>query len=47
VLHSKFDGGVTSEVRGVFTYRVNDQGLIDSMRGYWNLDMMTFGQESS
>jgi steroid delta-isomerase len=47
VLHSKFDGGFTSEVRGVFTYRVNDQGLIDSMRGYWNLDMMTFGQESS
>ena len=47
VLQSKFDGGFTSEVRGVFTYRVNDQGLIDSMRGYWNLDMMTFGQDSS
>lgn len=45
VLHSKFEGGFTSEVRGVFTYRVNDEGLIDSMRGYWNLEMMKFAQE--
>ena len=45
VLHSKFEGGVTSEVRGVFTYRVNEAGLIANMRGYWNLDMMKFGQE--
>ena len=45
VLDSKFEGGLTSSVRGVFTYRVNDEGLIDSMRGYWNLEMMTFGQE--
>jgi steroid Delta-isomerase len=45
VLRSRFDGGFTGEVRGVFTYRVNDEGLIDSMRGYWSLEMMTFGQE--
>ncbi|BDB45170.1 MULTISPECIES: ketosteroid isomerase family protein [Mycobacterium] len=45
VLDSQFEGGVTSSVRGVFTYRVNDEGLIESMRGYWNLDMMKFGQE--
>ena len=45
VLHSKFEGGFSSEVRGVFTYRVNDEGLINSMRGYWNLEMMTFAQE--
>lgn len=44
VLNSKFEGGFTSEVRGVFTYRVNDEGLINSMRGYWNLDMMKFQQ---
>ena len=44
VLDSKFEGGVTSSVRGVFTYRVNDAGLITNMRGYWNLDMMKFGQ---
>lgn len=45
VLHSKFEGGFSSEVRGVFTYRVNDEGLINSMRGYWNLEMMKFAQE--
>ncbi len=45
VLHSKFDNGITSEVRGVFTYKVNDAGLIINMRGYWNLDMMTFGTD--
>jgi steroid delta-isomerase len=32
-------------VRGVFTYRVNDAGLIANMRGYWNMDVMQFGQE--
>ncbi|WP_372507389.1 nuclear transport factor 2 family protein [Mycobacterium heckeshornense] len=45
VLRSKFDNGVTSTVRGVFTYRVNDAGLITNMRGYWNLDAMTFGRQ--
>ena len=45
VLHSKFDNGLTSSVRGVFTYRVNDEGLIASMRGYWNLDAMTFDED--
>jgi steroid delta-isomerase len=45
VLNSKFDGGFTSSVRGVFTYKVDDAGLITNMRGYWNLDMMTFGPE--
>jgi steroid delta-isomerase len=44
VLHSHFDNGVTSTVRGVFTYRVDDEGLIANMRGYWNLDVMTFGK---
>lgn len=43
VLHSRFEGGATSTVRGVFTYRVNDAGQITNMRGYWNLDVMTFG----
>ena len=46
VLHSRFDGGFTSTVRGVFAYRVDDAGLITNMRGYWNMDVMTFGQES-
>lgn len=46
VLRSKFDGGVTSAVRGVFCYRVDDDGLITNMRGYWNLEGMQFGQVS-
>jgi steroid Delta-isomerase len=45
VLRSRFEGGLTSEVRGVFTYKVNDAGLITNMRGYWNLDAMKFGKE--
>ena len=45
VLGSKFDNGITSSVRGVFTYHVNDAGQIANMRGYWNLEAMTFGNE--
>ncbi len=44
VLRSRFEGGVTSAVRGVFCYRVNDDGLITNLRGYWNLEAMQFGQ---
>ena len=45
VLRSRFEGGFTSTVRGVFTYRVNEAGLIANMRSYWNMDVMQFGQE--
>ena len=44
VLRSEFDGGMTSTVRGVFCYLVDDAGLITNMRGYWNLEAMEFGQ---
>ncbi len=44
VLRSEFEGGVTSAVRGVFCYRVDDEGLITNLRGYWNLAGMQFGQ---
>ncbi|KUI11472.1 steroid delta-isomerase [Mycobacterium sp. GA-1285] len=44
VLRSMFDNGMTSTVRGVFTYKVNDTGLLTNLRGYWNMDMMQFGQ---
>ena len=46
VLRSRFDGGFTSAVRGVFCYRVDDDGKITNMRGYWNLEGMQFGQVS-
>ena len=39
VLHNKFDD-FSSEVRGVFTYRVDDAGLLTNLRGYWNMDAM-------
>lgn len=45
VLHTKFSNGFTAKVRGVFTYRVDDDGLITNLRGYWNMDAMQFGQE--
>ena len=44
VLDSEFEGGVTSSVRGVFCYRVDDDGRITNMRGYWNLEGMQFGR---
>ena len=43
-LHFEFEGGFSSDVRGVFTYRLDDAGLLTNLRGYWNMDMMTFGQ---
>lgn len=47
VLRSEFEGGFTSSVRGVFCYRVDDDGLITNIRGYWHLKAMTFGQVSA
>ena len=44
VLRSKFPNGMTSTVRGVFTYKVDDEGLLTNLRGYWNLEGMQFGQ---
>ena len=35
----------TPRGRGVFTYRVDDAGLITNLRGYWNLEAMTFGTQ--
>jgi steroid Delta-isomerase len=44
LLRSEFDNGFASSVRGIFTYRVNKAGLLTNLRGYWNMDMMQFGQ---
>lgn len=43
VLHSAFDGGLTSSVRGIFCYKLNEDHLITNLRGYWNMDAMVFG----
>jgi steroid delta-isomerase len=45
VLRTMFPNGNTATVRGVFTYAVNDDGLISNLRGYWNMDAMQFTQE--
>ncbi len=47
LLRFTFDNGSTSSVRGVFTYRTNDAGLLTNLRGYWNMDMMKFEQPES
>lgn len=44
LLHNKFDGFSTA-VRGVFTYRVNDAGLLTNLRGYWNMDAMQISKD--
>jgi len=44
VLETTFPNGFVATVRGVFTYRVDDAGLITNLRGYWNIDAMTFSQ---
>ncbi len=42
VLETTFPNGFVATVRGVFTYRVDDSGLITNLRGFWNMDAMTF-----
>ncbi len=39
-LRFTFDNGSASAVRGIFTYKVDDTGLLTNMRGFWNMDMM-------
>jgi hypothetical protein len=33
-------GAMTGQVNGIFTYRLDDQGKIDALRGYWELEAM-------
>ena len=42
LLQFEFEGGLASSVRGIFTYRTNDAGLLTNLRGYWNMGMMKF-----
>lgn len=39
-LRFTFDNGSASGVRGIFTYKVDDAGLLTNLRGFWNMDMM-------
>lgn len=43
-LNTTLPNGVVSRVRGIFTYRVNDEGKITNLRGFWNMASMEFQQ---
>ncbi len=43
-INATLSNGITSKVTSIFTYRVNDEGLITNLRGYWKLSDMTFIQ---
>ena len=43
-LHTTLPNGVVSHVRGVFTYRTDEAGLITNLRGFWHMGVMTFEQ---
>jgi steroid delta-isomerase len=37
-LVTAFPNGVKMTVNGIFTYTVNDAGLLTALRGYWSMD---------
>jgi steroid delta-isomerase len=43
-LTTTLPNGVVSKVRGIFSYRLNDEGKLTNLRGYWTLADMTFEQ---
>ncbi len=43
-LTTTFPNGAAAVVNGIFTYRVNDEGKLTNLRGYWSLDEMEIVQ---
>ncbi len=43
-LRTSFPNGTTMIVRGIFTYTVNDEGLLTNLRGYWTIEDSRFEQ---
>jgi steroid delta-isomerase len=43
----EFANGFTTDVRGIFTYKINDAGKITNLRGYWGIDEMKFTQPTA
>jgi steroid delta-isomerase len=43
-LTTTLSNGVKTRVRGIFTYKTNDEGKITNLRGYWNMPSMEFEQ---
>ena len=46
-LSTELPGGAKSIVTGIFTYRVNDDGKLAALRGYWDMADMNFEQPES
>ncbi len=36
-LTTAFPNGVRMRVHGIFTYKINDEGKITNLRGFWSL----------
>ena len=43
-LTMRFDNGAISKVHGLFAYVVNDEGKLTNLRGWWDMDDMSFEQ---
>ena len=43
-LTNEFPNGIKTQVRGIFTYRLNDAGKLANLRGYWTMDDMKVEQ---
>ena len=43
-LRTSFPNGTTMIVHGIFTYTVNDEGLLTNLRGYWTIEDSRFEQ---
>ena len=46
-LNTTLPNGVTTRVRGIFTYHLNDAGKLTNLRGYWALADMVFEKDSN
>ncbi len=45
-LTTEFPNGVKATVQGIFTYKLNDEGKLKSLRGYWHMGAMQIEQPS-
>ncbi len=45
-LNTRLSNGVKTRVRGIFSYRTDEDGKITNLRGFWNMGVMEFEQPS-
>ena len=39
-LRTAFENGITTIVDGIFTYRIDDEGKLTNLRGFWSIEDM-------